>query len=74
MSSWLLVLIVTAQSAGTWYGGVDTDVTLHDFPSRELCESAAKRVKKEVDPTFKTHVSYSCMERRAGEWREQEEK
>lgn len=69
MSSWLLILIIYAQSAGTLQGGVDTDVTLHDFPSRELCESAAKHVEEKTKHTFKTQVTWECLRRAEGEWR-----
>ena len=69
MSSYLLVLIIYAQSSATFYGGVDTDVTLHDFPSKELCESAAKHVTERTEPTFKTQVTWQCLKREAGEWK-----
>lgn len=69
MGSWLLILILQAQSAGTYQGGVDTDITLHDFPNRELCESAAKIVKKDVEQTFRTKVTHQCLSRISDEWK-----
>lgn len=57
MSNWLLIITIVS---GLWGEGTPvTQVTMHDFPSWFLCESAAIRTKEMIgsDAT----VSHKCL-------------
>jgi hypothetical protein len=73
MSDWLLIITVTSHL----YGGETavTNVTMHHFHSREMCESAAKQAIKLVNAT-KAHatVKYQCLRQDYGDWVEGKEK
>lgn len=63
MSEWLLILVLVS---GLWGEGMPvTTITMHDFPTEELCVSAGNRVEKLVSQTT---FSYQCLEKSGGEW------
>lgn len=65
MSNWLLIVVLTS---GLWGEGMPvTTVTTHDFPTKELCVSAANRI--EVVSAFSERTfSYDCLRQEAGKW------
>ena len=65
MSEWLLIIVLTT---GLWGEGMPvTTVTMHDFPTRELCVSAGNRVEKLTSADERV-FSYRCLKKSGNEW------
>lgn len=65
MSNWLLIITFTS---GLWGSGTPvSSITMHDFPSRELCESAAKQAEW-IANGYGTTFDHKCLRQEAGKW------
>jgi hypothetical protein len=65
MNEWLLIIVLTS---GLWGDGMPiSGITMHDFPSRELCESAASQAK-EISGKHDTTFSHKCLKKDGGKW------
>jgi hypothetical protein len=66
MSEWLLIIVL---STGLWGDGLPVSgITMHDFPSRSLCESAASQAKEAL--TVEATFSHKCLKKDGGKWAE----
>jgi len=64
MSEWLLIIVLTS---GLWGDGMPVSgITMHDFPSRELCESAASQAKEGTGAAVT--FSHKCLKKNGGKW------
>ncbi len=68
MGNWLLIITFVS---GLWGSGTPVvSVTMHDFPSRELCESAAVQAQ-EISGGYEKTFSHKCLWKKADKWVEE---
>ncbi|MEO9231591.1 MAG: hypothetical protein ABI216_21935 [Devosia sp.] len=72
MNTWLLILILTQPASAGFVGlTVNTGVTMQQFSSKDLCESAVKLIDSEgsVYGKYFRVVSHKCYENVGGNWK-----